>query len=150
MITRNSRANKGSDGFRGGLERAIGDLLDGLSISYRYEPGDIVYLVPARNAKYKPDFVLPNGIVIEAKGRFVTADRQKFVRLKEQYPRLDIRFIFSNPNARISKKSSTTYGMWCERKGFPFAPVKDYAAWMAWTNEPVNQESLDELESLLK
>lgn len=150
MASGNSRAHKGDDGFRGGLERAIGDRLDGLSISYQYEPGDIVYLVPARNAKYKPDFVLPNGIVIEAKGRFVTSDRQKFARLKEQYPRLDIRFIFSNPNNRISKKSRTTYGMWCDRKEFPFASVKNHSIWMAWAHEPVNQESLDELQHLLK
>ena len=90
-------------------------------IDAQYEPFKIEYLKPAKPSKYTPDFVLPNGIIIETKGRFVTADRQKHLLIKAQRPDLDIRFVFSNPNQRISKQSQTTYAMWCEKNGFLYA-----------------------------
>ena len=60
-------------------------------------------------------------LVIETKGRFVTADRQKHILIKEQHPDLDIRFLFQNSKARISKSSKTTYADWCRKHGFQFA-----------------------------
>ncbi len=60
--------------------------------------------------------------MVETKGRFLTADRQKHILIKDQHPALDIRFVFSNPNTRISKQSKTTYAMWCETHGFLYAP----------------------------
>lgn len=81
----------------------------------------IKYIKPAKGATYTPDFILPNGIIIEAKGRFITADRQKQLLIKDQFPDLDIRFVFSNPNNKIGKKSSTTYAMWCDKNGFKYA-----------------------------
>lgn len=102
------------------LEVRIAKALKALAIPFLYEPAWLHYVKPARKAKYKPDFVLPNGIVIEAKGRFDSEDRQKMILIKQTYPLLDIRFVFSNPLARISKLSKTTYAMWCERYGFPY------------------------------
>ena len=32
-----------------------------------------------------------------------------------------LRFVFSNSKTRISKKSKTTYAMWCEKHGFKYA-----------------------------
>ena len=58
---------------------------------------------------------------IEAKGRFITSDRQKHLLIKEQHPELDIRFLFQNANNTISKTSSTTYALWAETKGFKWA-----------------------------
>ena len=86
-----------------------------------FEAAKIEYLKPARTAKYTPDFLLPNGIIIESKGRFVTADRQKHLLIQKQHPDLDIRFVFSNSRSRISKQSKTTYAMWCEKHGFLYA-----------------------------
>lgn len=60
-------------------------------------------------------------IIIETKGRFVTADRQKHLMIKAQHPDLDIRFLFQNSRARISKTSKTTYADWCRKNGFLFA-----------------------------
>lgn len=80
--------------------------------------------------KYTPDFILPNGIIIETKGRFVTADRKKHKLIKEQHPEHDIRFVFSNSRARISKTSKTTYAMWCEKLGFLFADKLIPLAWL--------------------
>ena len=128
MTTRTSKRSSVREvalkhGFRSGLEDKIAAELTSQGVSYRYEdPVDrIQYAVPERTAKYTPDFVLPNGIVVETKGRFVTEDRQKHKLIKEQCPGIDIRFVFSNPNARISKNSNTTYAMWCEKYGFKYA-----------------------------
>lgn len=86
-----------------------------------YEEFKLQFVWPARNAKYTPDFVLPNGIVIETKGIFETEDRQKHNLVQDQHPGLDIRFVFSNPKAKLYKGSPTTYAMWCEKNGFRYA-----------------------------
>jgi hypothetical protein len=91
------------------------------NIAFAYESQTIPYERPARKTYYKPDILLPNGIIVEVKGEFPTADRQKHKLIKQQHPDLDIRFVFQNPRRRISKQSKTTYAMWCETHGFPYA-----------------------------
>ena len=118
-------------GFRSGLEEATAADLRSRGIEFDYEKLTIEYEKPARKSKYTPDFRLylklggsPDHVrfrIIETKGRFVTADRQKMILIKAQHPTLDIRILFNNPNARISKQSKTTYAMWCQKHGFPFA-----------------------------
>lgn len=109
-------------GFRSGLEeRVAAELEAAIGKPVPYEARTLTYEKPSKKARYTPDFELPNGIIIETKGRFVTADRQKHLLVKAQHPDLDIRFVFSNPNARISKQSATTYAAWCAAKGFKFA-----------------------------
>lgn len=110
-------------GYRSGLEERVAAQLEALEVPARYEQYKLNYEVPARTATYTPDFVLPNGIIIETKGRFVTEDRKKHKLIKLSHPDLDIRFIFSNPNTKIGKKSKTTYGAWCEQLGFKFAKL---------------------------
>jgi hypothetical protein len=125
-------------GFRSGLEKEIAAQIEaatGLPVAYEDKtPVDdggclIEYEVPARMAKYTADFRLPNGIIVETKGRFVTADRKKHKLIKEQRPDLDIRIVFNNPNARISKTSKTTYAKWCETHGIPYAKAPIPSAW---------------------
>jgi hypothetical protein len=108
------------EGFRSGLEEALSLWLveKGVSVEYETDASRIKYTKPAKSSTYTPDFTLPNGIIIETKGRFVTADRQKHILIKGQHPDKDIRFVFQNPNGRISKASRTTYAMWCEKHGF--------------------------------
>lgn len=120
-------------GFRSGLEDKIAAQLRAMGIDPRYEEAVIAYVQPARKSKYTPDFILPNGIIIETKGRFMTKDRQKHLLVKKQHPHLDIRFVFSNARQRISKISKTTYAMWCEKHGFLFA---DRAIPLTWIKEP--------------
>jgi len=119
-------------GFRSGLEEKIATELTLLGVPFRYEAkeDEVSYEKPARKARYTPDFVLPNGVIVETKGRFVTADRQKHLLIKEQHPELDIRFVFSNSKARISKLSSTTYAMWCEKHGFQYADKTIPREWL--------------------
>lgn len=108
-------------GWRSGLEETIAKQLEALKVTYTYEELKLSYTVPATKHTYTPDFQLPNGIIIETKGRFLVADRKKHLYVKEQHPELDIRFVFSNPKAKISKTSKTTYADWCDKYGFKYA-----------------------------
>jgi len=108
-------------GYRSGLEDRISDQLKSLSVPVKYEEFKIKYLVPESLHTYTPDFELPNGIIIESKGRFVAADRKKHLLVQQQHPKLDIRFVFSNSKAKISKGSKTSYADWCIKHGFLYA-----------------------------
>lgn len=119
-----------AEGYHSGLEEAVARQLDEFGVKALYEAFKLRYTVPARSTTYTPDFVLPNGIVVETKGRFVTKDRMKHKLIKEQFPDLDLRFVFSNPNSKIGKKSETTYAMWCERLGIPYAAKSIPIEWM--------------------
>lgn len=125
------RARK--EGYRSGLEVRIAADLKKSGIDAEYEPFKITYTEPETTHKYTPDYVLPNGIVIESKGMFKSSDRKKHKLIKAQHPRLDIRFVFSNAHAKIGKKSKTTYAMWCEANGIPWAD-KDVPE--EWKREP--------------
>jgi hypothetical protein len=119
-------------GFRSGLEERVAEQLDQLGIEYTYEKVKLKYIKPASQHVYTPDFVLANGIIVETKGRFLAPDRQKHILVKRHNPDLDIRFVFSNSNARISKASKTTYAMWCRKYGYKFA---DKTIPEEWLNE---------------
>lgn len=123
-------------GFRSGLEDKIADSLTSQGIPFEYEQLVINYIQPSKARKYTPDFVLlENDIIIESKGRFMTADRQKHLMIKEQYPELDIRFVFSNSKARLSKISQTTYGDWCSKHGFLYADKEIPVSWLNETRK---------------
>lgn len=119
-----------SKGFRSGLEETISQQLLEAGVPFKYEERRIEYLKPAKVARYTPDFELENGIIVETKGRFLTADRQKHLLIQKQHPDLDIRFVFSNSRQRLSKKSKTTYAMWCEKYGFQYADGTIPEAWI--------------------
>lgn len=65
--------------------------------------------------------------------------------MKGQHPDLDIRFVFSNAQARISKLSGTTYAMWAEKHGYKWAHKEIPAAWLT---ELPNKDSLAALALL--
>ena len=73
-------------GFRSGLEEQEAQALGDAKVPFAYESFKMPYRVE-RDAKYTPDFLLlRSGIVIETKGRFVSADRQKHKLIKAQHP----------------------------------------------------------------
>jgi hypothetical protein len=132
-------------GYRSGLEVKIAAELSSAGIKVEYEAVVLKYVAPAKIRRYTPDFVLPSGIIIETKGQFVTEDRTKHRLLREQYPALDLRFVFSNPNAKIGSKSTTTYAMWCDRLGIKWAKGSIPAAWLS---EKPNKKSIAEIDRL--
>jgi hypothetical protein len=117
-------------GFRSGLEEFVADSLVQRGVSYQYEELVLRFTRPAKSSRYTPDFVLSNGIIVETKGRFLTADRQKHLLVKAQHPTLDIRFVFSYSKTKISKGSNTTYADWCIKNGFLFADKNIPDAWL--------------------
>lgn len=117
--------------YRSKFEETVAKKLEDAGVNYSYESIKIQYEV-SQVRKYTPDFLLPNGIIIETKGRFVAADRMKHLRIKEQIPELDIRFVFQNPNVKLSKASKTSYAQWCDKNGFK------------WASKEVPQEWIDE------
>ncbi len=117
-------------GFRSGLEESIAESLTSKGVGFSFEELVIPYVKPEKPAKYTPDFVLNNGIIIESKGRFLTEDRQKHLLIQKQYPLYDIRFVFSNSKTKISKRSKTTYADWCDKHGFLYADKDIPDAWL--------------------
>ena len=118
-------------GFKSGLEENISKQIESKGIEVQYESEKVAYTIPASEHTYNPDFRLPNGIIIETKGRFVLTDRKKHLLVKEQNPNLDIRFVFSNSKNKINKKSKTTYGDWCDKHGFKYADKEIPDSWFS-------------------
>lgn len=133
------------EGWRSGLEKSVAQQLDDLGIKYTYEKLTIRYTEKVRYGSciecgsscvvkertYLPDFVLlHNNIIIETKGRFTAPDRRKHLNIQKQSPELDLRFVFSNPNNKITKGSSTTYADWCYKHGFKYAKKEIPMEWI--------------------
>jgi hypothetical protein len=117
-------------GFRSGLEGKVAKQLEVLGVKVEYETTKVKYVIPESLHTYTPDFVLPNGIVVETKGRFVVADRKKHLLIKQQHPDLDIRFVFQNSKNKITKGSKTTYADWCIKNGFQYADKEIPDKWL--------------------
>lgn len=103
---------------RSDFELRVAKDLEKRKVSFKYEEQVLFYEVPARKARYTPDFILSNGIIVEVKGRLTTADRKKMVLVKESNPTLDIRLLFMRAANPIRKGSNTTYGDWATKKNF--------------------------------
>lgn len=116
--------------FRSGLEDRNAKHMDKLGVPFDFEMYHIRYVVPSREAKYHPDFVLRNGIIVETKGIFETEDRKKHLLIREQYPEADIRLVFSNSNSKIYKGSPTSYADWCRKHGVLFADKLIPLVWL--------------------
>ena len=101
------------------LEALIAEELDQLGVPYQYETQRLPYTV---ERLYIPDFILPNGIIVEAKGWFLSEDRRKMKLVKKQYPNLDIRMLFQKGKLdQPGQASKATNREWCRKNGFPCA-----------------------------
>lgn len=122
-------------GYRSGLEIKIAEQLKEAGKEVIYEREKIHYVWPERQSKYTPDFkiITASGryFYVETKGRWLTKDRQMHLHLKTQHPDIEIRFVFSNMNAKLYKGSKTTYAQWCEKHGFKFANRTIPDEWLA-------------------
>ena len=68
---------------------------------------------------YTPDFVdHDEKIIFETKGFFPPEERRKMIAVKKANPDWHIIMVFQNPNAKINKKSKTTYSQWAIKNGF--------------------------------
>ena len=78
--------------FKSGLEEKVSDLLCELGVDYEYEGLSLPYTI---KHLYTPDFVLPNGIVLETKGYWKPEDRRKIRQVVTENPHIDLRMVFS-------------------------------------------------------
>ena len=116
-------------GYRSGLEERVSKELEEAGVKYEYETQKIKYRVE-EDRTYTPDFILPNGIIVETKGRFTVADRKKHLLIQKQYPKYDIRFVFQNSRAKLYKGAKTTYAQWCDKNGFLYADKSIPEEWL--------------------
>ena len=113
-----------ANGYRSGLEDTTATCIAKAGCVVLFETDKINYVVPSRDAKYTPDFKLPKKggfFYVETKGIWSVQDRQKHLLIKDQHPDIDIRFVFSNQNAKLYKGSPTTYAAYCQKHGFKYA-----------------------------
>ena len=111
-------------GYRSGLEDKLSKQIKTAGLEVHYETDKIKYQVPPRQAKYTPDFRLPKDggfFYVEAKGIWDVKDRQKHLLIQEQYPEIDIRFVFSNSNNKLYKGSKSTYASFCDKHRLQWA-----------------------------
>lgn len=101
--------------MRSGFERTIASSLDRKKIKYQYEPTKFNYVL---ERTYCPDFLLPNGVYIEAKGKLDQETRSKMLAVKKAHPNLDVRFVFMRGENKLSKGSKQTYMEWGRKNGF--------------------------------
>lgn len=126
--------------YRSGLEDKVSEQLKNAGVDVRYEAYKIPYTIPASSHVYTPDFVMPNGVIVETKGIFSPEDRKKHLLIQEQYPNLDVRFVFSNSKTKLYKGSKTTYADWCTKNNFQYADKWIPESW--WKEAPKSIEGL--------
>ena len=117
--------------YRSGFEQTLANQLQRSGVAFEYETIKLEY---RKIATYTPDFILPNGIIIEAKGLWTVEDRTKHLLVREQHPHLDIRLVFMNAFNKIRKGSNTTYARWCEKKNIIYANKQIPKSWLSPTH----------------
>ena len=125
-----ARAAAIKHGYRSGFEHKVADQLKESKTAFEYETTVIDYIKPETHHKYTVDFTLPNGILVETKGRGVLEDRKKHMLIKQQHPELDIRIVFQNPRGKIRKGSKTTYADYCDKNGIIWAEKEIPTDWL--------------------
>ena len=134
--------------YRSKFERSIGTNLTKRGIKFLFEPFKMVYYLKKRGAvcldcgskncrekhHYTPDFVLPNGIVIEAKGHFTGPMRTKTREVIAANPDIELRMLFMR-DQWISKKKKHKYSEWCDKNGIKYAFVKVPQEWVTWNKD---------------
>lgn len=117
--------------YRSKFEFDIAEDLTSRGIKFEYEPHKVAFSRKAYrgecldcgstnvgvSAMYLPDFLLPNGIYIEAKGRFTSKDRTKTLDIlasNNDITRINYRILFmQDKHTTVAKR--LRYTEWCEK-----------------------------------
>lgn len=120
---------------RSKLELKFEDILIANQAEYDYEITVIPYTVPESKHKYTVDWTFTNGILCETKG-FLSdhQERNKYVLLKQQYPDLDLRFVFDNPN-KLCGGTKYTHAKWADKHNFLWCGIRDEETIKRWIGE---------------
>ena len=100
-------------------------------VPFEYESRKLGYVT---EHTYTPDIILlgENGteILIEVKGHFTPADRSKLLQVRRTHPQVDLRLLFQSGEPKLSRRSRTTYGGWCNQHEFQWAEGRVPALWL--------------------
>ena len=146
MRKKKRQRSQRTSNYRSGFEATLAHQLKRGGVSFQYESIKLEY---TKTATYTPDFILPNGIIIEAKGVWTVEDRKKHLLVREQHPHLDIRLVFMNASNKIRKGSDTTYAVWCEKKNIQYANKTIPKSWLSqpYTNHAISAEAPTDYQS---
>lgn len=118
--------------FRSGFEEEVYNSARRSRKRLEHEPHFLPYVI---KGSYLPDFVLPNGIYVEAKGYLDAAACRKMKAVKASNPHLDIRFVFQKANGKRNKRAKLKNWEWAEKHGFPWAEGTIPLEW--WKEKPI-------------
>jgi len=131
---------------RSKLEENFEYLLKEFNVPYKYEKDKLCYVIPESKHTYLIDWSLPNNIFVETKGYLSDhQERTKYLLIKQQYPNLDLRFVFGDPN-KLCGGMKQTHAQWAIKNGFKYCSIRDYDTIKEW----VNETSCDEMFVSLK
>ena len=134
MSIRKARKGAFAAGFRSVFELKVNTWMKEEGINAPYEPCKLEYTVPSSNHKYTPDWKVGN-IVYEGKGYFAASDRKKMLHIIESNPDLTIRMLFQNAQAKINKRSKTSYANWCDKFEIEWCDFRDKEKLLSWLKE---------------
>ena len=123
------RALTGKLPMRSGFERTLATQLKREGTIFTYETLTLPFVM---HHKYRPDFMLENGIVIEAKGvlnKHKKDEASKLIAVKQQHPDIDLRLVFMDANVKIPG-TKQTHGQWATRHGFQWASGSIPKEWL--------------------
>jgi small-conductance mechanosensitive channel len=88
------------------------DIANFYKLHDKYEIEKIEYFL---KNNYNPDFKMKENVYLEAKGFFKPSDRRKMLEVIKQHPDKIFIMFFQDSHVKISKRSKTTYGDWCDK-----------------------------------
>lgn len=135
--------------MRSKFEEKVAANLTKLNVAFEYEPYQVQYWSPVRSALcnlcngaqvvkarwYTPDFVLKNGVIIEAKGKFTSANRSAIIDILDTSVYIDrrnFRLLFMADNT-FGKKGKR-YSDWCNQNGIIFHVSRQGEIPQEWIN----------------
>ena len=113
-------------GPRNAFERRVDAEFKRLGAGARYESLQIPYNI---DYVYNPDWILPNGTVVEGKGRLTPDEKRKMIAVKRCNPHLKIVFVFYDAHKKISGTKQTHAG-WAEKNGFGWSHELPLEEWI--------------------
>ncbi len=112
--------------LKSGFEKTLNLQLKQSGITFTYETLQLPYTL---SGTYNPDFILSNGIIIEAKGRLDRENKRKMEAIKRQYPDLDLRIVFMDGSKKIPGYKQS-HGDWATRHKFIWAERQIPGSWL--------------------
>ena len=113
-------------GPRNPFERRVEAEFQRLKAGAKYESLRIPYSI---HAEYTPDWVLPNGNIIEGKGFLDKDSKRKMVAVKKCNPDLKIFFVFYDAHKKISG-TKQTHADWAIKNGFGWSHELPLEEWI--------------------